>query len=83
MSWHLQLFDLVKVNDGPVRTQGMMSLYLQWLRLQAIIWPKQARRAIKGISSESVPAAAVEGAELDGRIFTDDLLLSLFESTMS
>jgi hypothetical protein len=56
---------------------------LQRLRLQAIIWPKRARRAIKGISSESVPAAAVEGAELDGNIFIDDLLLSLFESTMS
>jgi hypothetical protein len=42
---------------------------------------EQARRAIKGISNESVPAA--EGAELDGNIFTDDLLLSLFESTMS
>jgi len=51
--------------------------------LQAIIWPERARRAIEGISSESVPAAAVEGAELDGNIFADDLLLGMSKCTMS
>jgi len=68
------------VGKGPVRTQLAFAKICNDCACRQSR-PKQARRAIKGISSESVPAA--EGAELDGNIFTDDLLLSLFESTMS
>lgn len=70
------------MGKGPVRTQLAFAKICNDCACRQSR-PKQARRAIKGISSESVPAAAVEGAELDGNIFIDDLLLSLFESTMS
>jgi hypothetical protein len=68
--------DLVGVNEGkgPVRTQEVLAgddvadNDLSWLRLQAAT-REQARRATKGISSGSVPAA--EDAVPDGNIFSE------------